>query len=166
MTECSCCFCQKSMHSLWCPWAGPGPRPTYENRPTSGPHIWGEKFYMKRVPTSWWYLSKTFHIWQAETLHRHLRVEMVNTLTVIEAETKWPTFCSRYFQTHFLEWKLLILIQISLKFVPRGPLSNNPALVQIMAWCRTGDKPLSEPKMAPGTGAYVQHWPQWVKAWR
>ena len=29
-----------------------------------------------------------------------------------------------------------ILIKISLKFVPNGPSSNIPALVQIMAWCR------------------------------
>ena len=30
----------------------------------------------------------------------------------------------------------------------RGPINNIPALVQIMAWCRPGDKPLSEPMMA------------------
>ena len=28
-----------------------------------------------------------------------------------------------------------------------GPINNKPALVQIMAWRRTGDKPLSEPVM-------------------
>ena len=38
-----------------------------------------------------------------------------------------------------------ILIEISLKFVPKGPIDNIPALVQLMAWCRPGDKPLSEP---------------------
>ena len=35
--------------------------------------------------------------------------------------------------------------KISLKFVPKGPINNNPALVQVMAWRRPGDKPLSEP---------------------
>ena len=35
----------------------------------------------------------------------------------------------------------------SLKFVPKGPISNIPALVQIMAWRRPGDKPLSEPML-------------------
>ena len=29
----------------------------------------------------------------------------------------------------------------------KGPIDNNPALVQIMAWRRSGDKPLSEPMM-------------------
>ena len=33
------------------------------------------------------------------------------------------------------------------KYVPKGPINNIPALVQIMAWHRTGDKPLSEPMM-------------------
>ena len=36
-----------------------------------------------------------------------------------------------------------IPIEISLKFVPKGPVNNIPALVQIMAWRRPSDKPLS-----------------------
>ena len=32
--------------------------------------------------------------------------------------------------------------------VPKSPINNIPALVQIMAWRRPGDKPLSEPMMA------------------
>ena len=47
----------------------------------------------------------------------------------------------------FLNENVGILIQISLKFVPKGPINNNPGLDQIMAWRRSGDKPLSEPKM-------------------
>ena len=37
-----------------------------------------------------------------------------------------------------------IPIYISLKFFPKGPIDNKPALVQVMAWRRTGDKPLPE----------------------
>ena len=40
-----------------------------------------------------------------------------------------------------------ISINISLKFVPKGPINHIPALCQIMAWRRPGDKPLSEPMM-------------------
>ena len=40
-----------------------------------------------------------------------------------------------------------ILIQISLKYVPRSPIDNKPAVVQVMAWRRTGDKPLPEAMM-------------------
>ena len=38
-------------------------------------------------------------------------------------------------------------IKISLKFVPKGPINDITALVQIMAWRRPGDKPLSEAMM-------------------
>ena len=48
----------------------------------------------------------------------------------------------------FLNENVWISIQISLKFVPWGPLNNIPSMVQIMAWHRPGDKPLSEPIMA------------------
>ena len=34
-----------------------------------------------------------------------------------------------------------------LNYVPRDPIDNHPALVQIMARCRTGNRPLSEPMM-------------------
>ena len=47
----------------------------------------------------------------------------------------------------FLNENVRISIKISLKFVPKGPISNIPALVRIMAWRRSGDKPLSEPMM-------------------
>ena len=40
-----------------------------------------------------------------------------------------------------------ISIKISLMFVPKGPINNIAALVQIMAWRRSDDKPLSEPMM-------------------
>ena len=50
-----------------------------------------------------------------------------------------------------------IPIQISLKFVPRSPIDNKPALVQAMAWRRTGDKPLPEPVITQFTDAYMQH---------
>ena len=64
----------------------------------------------------------------------------------IEAEPRWPPFSRRHFQMIFLNEIIWISIKISLKFVPRGPI-NIPALVQIMVWCRPGDKPLSEAMM-------------------
>ena len=47
----------------------------------------------------------------------------------------------------FLYENWIILTKISLKFVPKGTINNKPALVQIMAWRQTGNKPLSEPMM-------------------
>ena len=43
--------------------------------------------------------------------------------------TKWPPFRRWYFQMHFREWKLCILIKISLNLVRKGPIDNNPTLV-------------------------------------
>ena len=51
------------------------------------------------------------------------------------------------FKRIFWNEDVWILIKISLKFVPKGPINNIPALVQKMAWRHPGAKPLSEPKM-------------------
>ena len=47
----------------------------------------------------------------------------------------------------FLNENIWILLQISLKFVPKVQVNNIAALVQIMAWRQPIDKPLSEPMM-------------------
>ena len=44
------------------------------------------------------------------------------------------------------------------KFVLKGPVSNIPALVQIMAWRQTGVKPLFEPMLAQFTDSYMWHY--------
>ena len=59
------------------------------------------------------------------------------------------------FKYIFLNEKDKILIQISLKLVPRGRIDNRPALVQVMVWHRTGNKPLLEPML---TQIYVAKW--------
>ena len=53
--------------------------------------------------------------------------------------------------------KFCILIQISLKCVPKGQIDNKKALVQAMARRWTGDKPLPEPIMTQFTDAYKRH---------
>ena len=54
-------------------------------------------------------------------------------------------FADDIFKWIFLNENVWIPIKIPLKFVPRGPINNIPAMVQIMAWRRPGAKPLSEP---------------------
>ena len=49
------------------------------------------------------------------------------------------------FKCIFLNENIWISFETSLKFVPEGPINNIPSLAEIMAWCRPGDKPLSEP---------------------
>ena len=66
-------------------------------------------------------------------------------------------FADDIFRCIFMDEKSCILITISLKFVPNGPIDNNPALVQIMAWLQIGDKPLFKTIMIQFTDAYMRH---------
>ena len=103
------------------------------------------------LSTQWWFLNCSHVILGGFFILKH-----------IEAETKWPPFRIWHFQTHLIQWNFRISIKISLKFVPKGPINNKPAFVQIMAWRRSGDKPLSEPMMVSLlTHIYVTR-PQWV----
>ena len=56
-----------------------------------------------------------------------------------------PHLADDIFKCIFLNENGWISIEISLKFVPKGPINNIPALDQIMAWHWPADKPLSEP---------------------
>ena len=79
-----------------------------------------------------------------------------------------PRHNGRHFPDDIFKWIFLnenvwISINISLKFVPRGLINNIRTLVQVMAWRRPGDKPLSQPMMVRlPTHIYVTR-PQWVK---
>ena len=65
----------------------------------------------------------------------------------IEAETNGRHFADDIFKSILLNKNEWISIKISLKFVPKGAINNILTLVQIMAWRRPDDKPLSEPKV-------------------
>ena len=71
-------------------------------------------------------------------------------------------FADDVFKCNFLNENVWISIETSLKFIPKGPINNIPALVQIMAWRRSGDKPLSEPIMVSLLTHICVTWPQWV----
>ena len=90
----------------------------------------------------------------------HVILDCVNTLRPRE---NGRHFADRIFKCIFLNGNVWIPITISLKFVPKGPINNIPALVQIMAWRRPGDKPLSEPMMVSLLTHICVTRPQWVK---
>ena len=60
-------------------------------------------------------------------------------------------------------WMKMFEFRISMNFVPKGPFNKIPPLVQIMAWRRPGNKPLSEPMMVCLTTHICVTRPQWVK---
>ena len=59
------------------------------------------------------------------------------------------------FKWIFLNENDKLPIQISLKLL-MSPIGNKPALIQVMAWCRTGNKPLPETMMTKFTDVYIQ----------
>ena len=77
-------------------------------------------------------------------------------------KTKRPPFSRRHFKIGFSLLKLYHFRLISLKFVPRGAINNIPALVQIMAWRRPSDRPLSESLMVSLPTHICVARPQWV----
>ena len=105
--------------------------------------------YMKSFLTcqflTWPFMDKTTF-----SLTHRGRDKMASTFNII---LKWIS----------LNENVWILIKMSLNFVCRRPINNIPALVEVMAWCRPGDKPLSEPMMVRlPTHIWVTQ-PQWLK---
>ena len=71
-------------------------------------------------------------------------------------------FAGDIFRCIFLNANVWISIKFSLKFVPKVRINNIPALVQIMAWRRPGDKALSESMMVSLLTQICITRPQWV----
>ena len=79
-----------------------------------------------------------------------------------------PRQHGRHFPDDIFKWifrneNVWILLKISLKFAPKGWINNIPALVQLMACHRPGDKPISEPMMVNLQTHICVTGPQWVR---
>ena len=90
----------------------------------------------------------------------HWKGETFNTLRPRENGRHFADI----FKCIFLNENVWIPVEISLRFVVKGPINNITALVQIMAWRRSGDKPLSEPMMVGLTTHICVTRPQWVNS--
>ena len=66
-------------------------------------------------------------------------------------------FADNIFRCIYANENFCILINISLKFVPKWSIDIKSALVQVMAWRWIGDKPLSAPMLTQFPDAYMQH---------
>ena len=91
-----------------------------------------------------------------------LYLTLFNTLRPRQNGHRFP---DDTFKCIFLNENVRISIKISLKFVPKGPINNSPALDQIMAWRRSGAKLLSEPMMVSLLTHVCVTQPQWVNTW-
>ena len=105
-----------------------------------------------------WKWGVLYFIWVqyiASLLTGSLR-RLVNTLRPRQDGRHFPDDIFKYI---FLNENAQIFIKISPMFVPKDSIDNIPTLVQIMAWRRPGDQPLSEPMMHICITR-----PQWVKS--
>ena len=99
--------------------------------------------------------------------HDHNSQQHISQMSVKSFNTLRPKHNGRHFPDDtfkriFLNENVRISSKISLKFVPKGPINTIPALVQIMAWRRPGEKPLSEPMMVRLLTHICVTRPQWV----
>ena len=82
---------------------------------------------------------------------------VIMVLHCIKLISPWTKhFTDNIFKCIFINEKC-ISIRISLKYIPKGSINNKWSLVQVMAWHRTGDKPLPEPVLTHFTDAYMHH---------
>ena len=103
--------------------------------------------WSKRVISMAWYMTEVTPLlthWSYCGLALSRRYWIINTL---RPRQNGRYFADDIFKCIFLNENAWISLQISLKFVPKVRISHIPALVQIMAWRRPGDKPFSEPVM-------------------
>ena len=90
--------------------------------------------------------------------------EEQNLLNTLRPRQNGCHFPDSIFKQIFLNENVWISMKISPKFVPKVPINNSPTLVQIMAWCRPGDKPSFEPMMVSSlTHIYASLSLNWVK---
>ena len=98
-------------------------------------------------------------VWWIRADVNKVQCKALNTLRPRQNGRHFP---DDIFKCIFLNENAWIFIKISLKFVPKGPINNISALVLIMAWRRSGDKPLSEPMMDSLLTHICVTRPQWV----
>ena len=86
-------------------------------------------------------------ITNTDLVQRHIYVALGgDELIWCSQEKNGHHFADDIFKLLFLNNDVLVLMNISLKF--KCPINNNPALVQILALCWTGNDSLSEVMMA------------------
>ena len=103
-------------------------------------------------------------------LERYILIKLLQHITHLWSELQRmyclnslrPRQNGRHFPDDIFKWIFGSEIKISLKFVSKGLINHIPALVQIIAWHRPGDKPLSEPMMVSLLTYICVTRPQWV----
>ena len=112
---------------------------------------------LSKQSRGWWFETQSRPLWHSlnviTVLFCFVLVWLYENVIVIKRRVH-STLSAKQNGRHFtdilkyiyLYENCYILIQISLKLVPSGPVNNKPTLVQKMDWCRIGDKPSCGPR--------------------
>ena len=126
-------------------------------------HVWGTQLW------SLWMLLDTKCTRGVDTEGKKvnpyvlkLSITYGDAIITLRINSSSPGQIDRYFANDilkciFVNEKMCISIRISPKLVLTGPIKNKPAVVQVMTWRRSGDKPLPEPILTQVTDAYMRH---------
>ena len=133
----------------------------------------GPCLFMPQCVNPWWVESTIFLLNHVNSMPADAMTPCVSETSVSEWVIKFNTlrpgqdgrhFSDDIFKCIFINENCCVLIKCSLKYVRKDPIDNNPALVQIMAWHRSGDKLLSEPMMISLPTHICVTRPQWVNS--
>ena len=113
-----------------------------------------QSFFMTKI----FLICMLLNPWHAEYLY------FLSYLKTLRPRQNGCHFVDDIFKCIFLNEKFEFRLKLRMKFVPKGPINNIPALVQIMAWRRPGHKPLSEAMMVSLPMHICVTRPQWVNA--
>ena len=119
-------------------------------------------------PYKWPVTRKKFPFDDVIMIKKSRMHELACHILLVMTITHWghnkmtASFLTTILKAIFLNENAYISIKIWLKFVPQVRINTTPALVQIMAWHRPGDKPLFEPMINLLTHICVTR-TQWIK---
>ena len=105
------------------------------------------------VPIEIWYI----HSWYGEMITVCCCNYLMGSTVRRVVQITCLHFTNNKFKCIFVNENVRISILISLKFLPKGPIDNKSALVQVIAWHQTGDKPLPKTMLTQFTDAYMRH---------
>ena len=123
-------------------------------------------FYFKMFLT---YVNTIEYVYFASSYYIYILIIILfpafvfSTFNTLRPRQNGRHFADVIFRCIFLNENARISLKISLRFVPKVRINSIPALVQILAWRRPGDKPLSEPMMVSLLAHICVTRPQWVK---
>ena len=100
--------------------------------------------------------------WGPVGISKRMLVSLHKIINRLRPRQNGRHFAVDVFKYISLNENVWILLKISLKCVPKGPINNIPSLFQVMVWRRPGDKQLSEPMMVSLLTHIFVAWPQWV----